>query len=253
MVGDSGVGLGSGVVAAVIVATAPVSLPMLALGVLAGVVVGLGVHDGITQYQETGEVCVKCILGGMLEGAVWAGAGIALVAGAALIGPEVAAVAGGIAIAVGIESLVDTLITWDNKSHDDRMRATGGVLGGVFVGLGASAYQGLRGLFKGSEAPGEEPGGKLGENEGEVASNGKGTELPRQTIAEREAAGGKIPDSRKIILTNTSIIRTLANTNVSREKVTRGTPSFQTGTGKARTTRWRPSTQQRVKSGAAFQ
>jgi hypothetical protein len=186
--------LAAGVVAAIIVATAPVSLPVLALGVLAGVVVGLGVHDGITHYQETGHVCVECILTGM---AVSAAVGVGIIAAVAVLPEAAAAVVVGVAIAAGIESLADTIINWDNLNHDERMGATGGVLGGVLVGLGARAVQGLRGLFKGSEAPGEEPGGTLGESESEGVGDGEGTELPRQTIAEREAAEGKIPDYAK--------------------------------------------------------
>jgi RHS repeat-associated protein len=140
-------------VAALIVATAPVSLPMLAVAALSGAVVALGVHDGITQYQNTGHICVQCIIEGALTTVV-IGAAIAVVA--AVAAPEVAAVVVGVAIAAGIESLADTIINWDNLNHDDRMKATGGVIGGVIFGAAARAYQGLRGLFKGGGAAAEE-------------------------------------------------------------------------------------------------
>ena len=169
-------------VAALIVATAPVSLPMLAVAALSGAVVALGVHDGITQYQNTGHICVQCIIEGALTTVV-IGAAIAVVA--AVAAPEVAAVVVGVAIAAGIESLADTLINWDNLNHDDRMRATGGVIGGVIFGAAARAYQGLRGLVKGSKAPVEEPaGGKTGEGEGK----GVGEEQPAGELSPAEAS-----------------------------------------------------------------
>lgn len=149
--------LAAAAVAAVVVLTAPVSLPVLAVGALAvmsGVVVGLGVHDGITQYQETGHVCVPCLLMGAAKSV---GIGLAVV-GAALLAPEAAAVIGGVALAVGIGSLAYTLFNWDNMNHDQRMEATGGVLGGVLFGAAARAVEGW---FKGSGPPEEGPGGKV--------------------------------------------------------------------------------------------
>ena len=171
--------LAAGVVAAVIVATAPVSLPVLALGVLAGVVVGLGVHDGITQYEETGHVCVHCILEGMAVSAV---VGLGIIAAVAVLPEAAAAVVVGVAVAAGIESLADTLINWDNMNHDDRMRATGGVLGGVLLGLGARAVSGLRGLLGGSKAP-------VGENTGPKTTDAQSKNLDELYGAPQEPKG----------------------------------------------------------------
>lgn len=148
--------LAAGAVAAAVVLTAPVSLPVLAVGALAvmsGVVVGLGVHDGITQYQETGHVCVPCLLWGAAKSV---GVGLAVV-GAIALAPEAAAVIGGAALVVGIGSLAYTLWNWDNMDHNARMDATGGVLGGLLFAAGARAISGVRGLFRGGGAPEEGP------------------------------------------------------------------------------------------------
>ena len=144
----------AGAVAAAVVLTAPVSLPILAVGALAvmsGVVVGLGVHDGITQYQETGHVCVPCILWGAAKSI---GIGLVVVAAAAAF-PAAATAIGVAALVVGAGSLAYTLWNWDNMDHDQRMDATGGILGGLLFAAGARAVSGVRGLFKG--APEEGP------------------------------------------------------------------------------------------------
>lgn len=148
--------LAAGAVAAAVVLTAPVSLPVLAVGALAvmsGVVVGLGVHDGITQYQETGHVCVPCLLIGAAKSV---GIGLAVV-GAMALAPGAAAVIGGAALVVGIGSLAYTLFNWDNMNHDERMDATGGVLGGLVFVAAARAISGVRGLLRGGGAPEEGP------------------------------------------------------------------------------------------------
>lgn len=122
-------------VAALVIATAPVSLPALAIGALAataGVAVGFGVNEALTADH----FCAMCLARGFAKGVVFGAGAVLAIAGAALLGEAAAiAVAAGF-IAYGIYSTANLVFHWDNMTHEERMEAIGGALGGVAVGVG---------------------------------------------------------------------------------------------------------------------
>lgn len=131
--------------AAVVVMTAPVSLPLLAGAAVIGVGVGLGVNKALNLK----EFCLSCILGGFLEGfvvgALFAAAAIAAIA---LLPATLASIAilgiAGVSIYVMLEEHFD----WDlfgadeDKSFyemtpEEQNRSLGNLVG-AFAGAGVS-------------------------------------------------------------------------------------------------------------------
>ncbi|MGC4095114.1 MAG: RHS repeat-associated core domain-containing protein [Polyangiaceae bacterium] len=129
-------------VAALVVATAPVSLPALAIGALAvtaGAAVGFGVNEALTVDH----FCALCLAKGFAKGVVFGAGAVVAIGVAALVGETAAIVVTAGFIAYGLYSTANLVFHWDNMTHEQRMEAIGGALGGVAVGLGLAGTGGI--------------------------------------------------------------------------------------------------------------
>jgi RHS repeat-associated protein len=195
-------------VAALVIATAPVSLPALAIGALAataGVAVGFGVNEALTVDH----FCAICLARGFAKGVVFGAGAVLAIAGAALLGEAAAiAVTAGF-IAYGIYSAANLVFHWDNMTHEERMEAIGGALGGVAVGVGVGIMggpptlgpglrpmvtpEGVIVLVPAEAAPATGAGAAAGAGQGAAMSgdsDGSGSDDPearRKADAERKA------------------------------------------------------------------
>ena len=120
-------------VAALVIATAPVSLPALAIGAMA-VTAGAAVGLGLNEYLTTDHFCWPCLARGFAKGAAMtlgAALAVALVAEASVVAATVVAVG---VVAYGVYSLGNMAFHWDNMTHEQRVEAIGGMLGSVAMG-----------------------------------------------------------------------------------------------------------------------
>jgi len=128
-------------VAALVVATAPVSLPALAIAAVAGtagVAVGFGMNEALTADH----FCASCLARGFVKGAAFGLTAVVGIALAAEVSATLATIATAGVIAYGLYSTANLVFHWDNMTHEQRMEAIGGALGGVAVGVFVGATGG---------------------------------------------------------------------------------------------------------------
>lgn len=123
--------------AAAVVVLAPVSAPLLAVAGVA-MAVGAAVGFGLNRALEGGAFCLSCFLQGALEGLIFAGAALLVLAS---LPATAAAIVGGALMVVGTVGLVSLAASWSDMSTEEKDHALGGLFTSSLLGL-----RGLRGF-----------------------------------------------------------------------------------------------------------